>query len=654
MAVHMQGELDIHPEELEDSPLQEKEAIPGSFWKENKIDPEEAINALGHYLQTELHRSKASRFQQERVWEENLRMYEGIPKLRQRNTPYENASNLEIALGAMAADAIYAQMVNLIFNISPIVTVQATSTTGQYTEHAKAMQVFIERLVPKLDMRRAAENAILDDVKLGTGIIYTPWREKRKKTVVDQVIKRGPKQYAVPVEDFFVPGGAYDDLQNERWCAIRYWLTGHELTLRERDLGWDIEGIETTGNVDRTRQVRERLGRHDGANARNAGQDNDGGELYEIFDVYCYFDIDGDGIDEDLLVTFEQRSRKVLRLRWNPYERRPFEVCRYQLRQFMFYGLSVVEMARPYQEGATNLYNHWVDNSLLANCRFWTGPHGAVDGNQLRIWPNRYLPVSEPGSVQAVAMADTWPSAPAALQTTVSFAERRTGINELQNGGGSMGTRTPGITALSMLQQQNERFGPAFDAAKEMVAKSVKQALFRYQERLLADDFNAEQDIIALMGDQDAALIVEVLRSKDFDDAIAVELTSSSTNVNRETARQNWVMLIQTLISLYEKIIPLAQMIESPEVGPITKDASKQLITKVNEMIDRLVRTFDQVRDPGVLQLDLEQQIAQFEQQMAQQQMIAQVLQSVMAAGQGAQGGVSPMGGAVPGQPGMA
>ena len=645
MVARTQGELDIHPEELEMSDPYTKEGKSKDLWGN-----EELVANLASWLHQELHRSESARYQQERVWAENLRMYEGISAFRQRNIPIENASNLEITLGAMAADAIWAQMLNLIFNISPIVTAQATATTGIYTEHAKAIQTFIERLVPKLDMRRATENALLDDVKLGTGIIYTPWREKRKKTVVDQVVNRGPKQYAVPLEDFFVPGGSYDDIQSERWVAMRYWLTGHELSLRERDLKWDVENLQSSSHQDKTRQIRERLGRHDGQAFRKSAAGQEGGELYEIFDIYCYFDIDGDGIDEDLLVTYERRSQKIVRLRWNPYERRPFETARYQLRQFMFYGLGVVEMLRPYQEGATNLYNHWVDNSLLANSRFWTGPFGAVQDNQMRIWPNRYLPESTPGAIRAVAMADTWPSAPAALQTTVAFAEKRSGINELSSGGsgGPVGTRTPGITALSMLQKQNERFGPAFDAAKNMVSASVKQALFRYQERLLAQDFEVEQDIINMMGEEDGALIIEVLKDKNFDNAVAIELTSSSANTNRETARQNWVMLIQTLVSLYEKIIPLAQMIESPQMGPLTKEASKQLISKVNEMIDKLVRTFDQVRDPGSLQMELDESIAQIEQQMAQQQGLSTIMQQLIQAGQQAemQGGVPQMGGA--------
>lgn len=634
MAVNLHGEVEIHPEELEVSESSAREPIPAKFWAKAEISQEDALAMLAEFLRSELSRAESARRTQEQVWEENLRMYEGISKQELKNTPIENASNLEITLGAMAADAIYAQMVNLIFNISPIVTVQATATDGRFIEHAKAVQTFAERLVPKLDMRNAVESAVLDDVKLGTGIIYTPWREARKNTLVETVTSRGPKLYAVPIEDFFVPGGAYSDLQNERWCALRYWLTSHEMELRRRDLGWDTEGLQPAGNVDRTRQVRERLSRHDGSNERNA----DGNELYEIFDVYCYFDIDGDGIDEDLLVTFEKRSKKILRLRWNPYERRPFSVARYQLREFTFYGLSVIEMLRPYQEGTTNLYNHWIDNSLLANCRFWTGPFGAVPNNQLRIWPNRYLPVSEPGSVQGVAMADTWSSAPAAVQTTVSFAERRSGINELSNGmggAGMMGTRTPGITALSMLQKQSERFGPAFDAVKNMTADAVKQALYRYQERLLADDDNVFAEIMSTMGEADGALIVEALRDKRFDDAVAVELTSSSANVNRETARQNWVVLIQTLVSLYERVIPLAQLVEAPEgVGPITKEAARQLISKVNEMIDRLVRTFDNVRDPGELKLELTEQIEAVDAQMQQQEALSSILGGIVQAGQ--------------------
>jgi hypothetical protein len=32
--------------------------------------------------------------------------------------------------------------------------------------------------------------------------------------------------------------------------------------------------------------------------------------LYEIVEVYCYFDYDGDGVDEDLLVVFDRNCAR--------------------------------------------------------------------------------------------------------------------------------------------------------------------------------------------------------------------------------------------------------------------------------------------------------------------------------------------------------
>jgi hypothetical protein len=634
MAGPQHGQVETVPEELVE-PIDEQ-----GFFR-SADEREEAIEGLGSWLREELDRAKAARGQLERQWEENLRQYEGVAKRRTKNVPIENASNLEITLGAIAADAIYAQMLNLIFNVNPMVTIREVGEEGRLTKHVKGLQRFVDVVTKKMGLRSAVENMLLDDIQLGTGILYTRWAKTRKKTVVDEVLRQGPMARAVPIEDFFVPGGSYTDLQQERWVGMRQWLTRHQLNLRERDLGWDIDGVQPTGNVDRVRQVRERIGRTNGFAHRKAGTDPAGGEMYEIFDVYCLYDIDRDGIDEDLLVTFDFQTKKVMKIMYNPYERRPFEGARYQLRGFIFYGLSVLEMLRPFQEGASNLYNHWVDNSLLANSRFWVGRHGAVPNNQLRIWPNRFLPVQEPErDIKAVSMADTFPSAPAALQQTVSFAEKRVGINDLTAPRPSavLGSRTPGITALSMLQKANERFGPAFDGARLAISASVKQALYRYQERLLAGDTLVVEEIEAMLGEEMGTLVVELLADKRFDDTIAVELTASSASVNKETERQNWLLLFQQVVGLGEKIISLTQLIESQQVGPVTKNTAQQLIGIANELLDRTLRTFDQVRDPGVMLINLQQAMDAADQQQPEDQLgqLAQALQQQgFAAGAG-------------------
>lgn len=629
MAGPQHGQIEEVPEELVEN-IDEQ----GFFRTFEQRD--ETLAELGNWLRSEIDRARAARHQLERQWEENLRQYEGVARRRTRNVPIENASNLEITLGAIAADAIYAQMLNLIFNVNPLVTIREVGEEGKLTQHVKGLQRFSDIISTKMGLRTAVENFLLDDIQLGTGILYTRWAKTRKKTVVDEVLRQGPMARAIPIEDFFIPGGAFTDLQQERWCGFRQLLTMHQLTLRERDLGWDIEGVQPTGSVDRIRQIRERIGRTSGFANRKASTDPAGGDLYEIFDIYCLYDIDGDGIDEDLLVTMDYQTKKVLKLRYNPYERRPFEAARYQLRGFIFHGLSVMEMLRPFQEGASNLYNHWVDNSLLANSRFWIGRHGAVPNNQLRIWPNRFLPVQNPAEdLKAVPMADTFPSAPAALQQTVSFAEKRVGINDLTAPRPSavLGSRTPGITALSMLQKANERFGPAFDGARLSISATIKQALYRYQERLLAQDALVEDEIRAMLGDNMATLVIEVLGDKQFDDTIAVELTASSASVNKETERQNWLLLFQQVVGLGEKIIQLTQLIENPQIGTMTKNTAEQLIRIANELLDRTLRTFDQVRDPSVMLINLQAAMDAADQAQPQDQMnqLASMMQQLGA-----------------------
>ena len=629
MASGTHSVIELHPDELVD---------------ELRIGDDEVVE-LARWIDNELNRARGARTELEFSWEANLRMYEGIAERRRRSVPIENASNLEVTLGAIASDAVSAQMLNAIFNIDPVLTVRAVAESGEFTEHVKVLQRFSDVLARKIKLRAGSENAILDDVKLGTGILYIPWTERLKKTQVTQVVERGPLVRGVPVEDFFVPGGAYDDLQRERWCGMRYFLTEHELRVRARDQGWDISMAKESPNVDRVRQIRERLGRHDGFGHRRGGEhQRDGGRNYEVHDIYCLFDIDGDGIDEDLLVNWDQGSRSLMNVRYNPYDRRPFEVMRYQNRGYLFYGLGVIEMLRPFQEMASNFFNHWGDNALLANARFWVGKHGAIPDNRLRIWPNRYVPVANPESdIKAVAMADTYPSMPQALQATIQFAERRVGVGELsgQRPNSILGTRTPGITALTALQKSNERFGPAFDSARFAIAAAVRQAIFRYQERLLAQDESTITDVMDMMGIERGRLLIDLLTDRRFDDSISVELTASTAQVNREADRQNWILLNQAVMSIGERQFQLAMALDNPQIGPVAKDVARQLAEVSRELLERVYRTFDNVRDPAALLVDIEASIAQAEQQQDPQglQQLGELLSGAIDQQQAAQNG---------------
>ena len=74
---------------------------------------EQKMYDLATWIFNEFEDALAFRKGFERTVQECLRMYEGVPKLETRDTPVENAPNIEVTIGAISADMIYAQALEI-------------------------------------------------------------------------------------------------------------------------------------------------------------------------------------------------------------------------------------------------------------------------------------------------------------------------------------------------------------------------------------------------------------------------------------------------------------------------------------------------------------------------------------------------------------
>jgi hypothetical protein len=283
---------------------------------------------------------------------------------------------------------------------------------------------------------------------------------------------------------------------------------------------------------------------------------------------------------------------------------------RYQMRAHLFNGIGVMDMLRPYQEETSDIHNYRVLNMFLANARFWKAKSGSVP-DTMKVWPGKVQEMQDPADLVAEQMADVYPSAPAAESITISLAERRVGINDLSTPRPSavLGSRTPGITALSMLQQVNRRFTPAFDAVRLACAGAVRQCLYRYQERLLAGDRESERHIRRVLGDAEGDLVISLLKDPDFDECVAVTMTASSASVNREADRQNSLMLVNILSQYYDKTLQLVAIAANPQTPPPVRDVAGKIAEAAGRIIERTIRTFDQVRDPQTFIVNVSEEL---------------------------------------------
>lgn len=559
--------------------------------------------ALRRWCEREITDALSSRYAYDRTMQENMRLYEGVPKKEFLRFPYEGAPNLEFNISGIAVDTIYAQGLDLIFSMTPIVNAQATNSA--FTEFEYAIQRLINHGTnTDFGLREAADHTILDDVKHGTGVYYVPYTERVKVTDVARITERGPRIRSWPVEDFLVPGGT-EELHGADWVGLRMWLTPSEMNMRSKVRGWDTSGAKMTTKSSAIRTTREAFGNTRMSTTRR-------GDTFEVWMIFANVDADEDGTERDLLVFYDVAGNSVLKAVSMPYDRWPVEAMRYQIREHLFWGLGVPEMTKSFQSGMTDFMNSWMANSFLANMRGFKGPHGALGtGDTIAMRPGKYYAFNQPDQVEQFALADVYPSAQIAVQTLVSFAERRTGANDISAPRPSnlMGTRTPGITALSMMQQANRRFTPAFDEMRVATANAVKQCLYRYQERLLAGDEQTAAYIVSLLGPEEGAKAIAILGDQEFDNAFKIELSATSATVNKMQERQDAIQLAGFLGGIYDKVIQLLGVASTQGISDPMREVAMKVSGAMSEIIRRTVQTFDQIRDPEKFILDVEQEI---------------------------------------------
>lgn len=566
--------------------------------------PAEKVAELGKWCTDEIEDALVARHAIEQRWLNALKQYNCIPKNPNRNIPIENAPNIEIMLGAIGTDSIYAQVVDLIWNISPLITVRAVN--GKWTDAQKAMQRWVEYVaVNELDLRQQSDHAILDDVLMGTGAFYIPWVEEIKKTNVLETVWQGPRVFAMPPEDVIVPGGITGTTQTSRWIALRFWYTKAELELAKKKQKWKADDAQITGGLSNIRSEREKL-------SGTASSKERQGDLYEIIVMNALYDIDDDGINEDLEVVFDRTSHAVLAVNFAKYDHRPIEKMCYQIRAHQFYGMGVMEMLSMLEDAASDVFSYWIANMLLANCRAWAAPPGQLD-TPLRLFPNKVLELADPEKLKDLKMADVYNSGPQAVAMIMSLAERRTGTNDMSMPRPSqvLGSRTPATTSMMLFQQVNRRFTPAFDQVRLCVSGVVIQAMYRYQEQLLANNNYARTHIMEVMGAEDGIKVIEVLKDKDFGESVAIELTASSSTINREVERQNAMFLVGLLAQYYEKVLQLVTIVANPQTPEAVANVAKKIAIAAGEAIERTVRTFDQIRDPSSFIVEFEAEVDQ-------------------------------------------
>lgn len=267
----------------------------------------------------------------------------------------------------------------------------------------------------------------------------------------EEVVYDGPMMMPVRLEDVFIVGNNADDINDADMVVHRQQYTRSDV-IKMAQLGFfDSDAAERVCKRDPQNATANNLYGNDnllrylddyvtGVDKTSWGG-SVGHNTYVIHESYFRYDIDDDGIDEELVAWIEEESKEVLRItyleRVGPGGKRPFVLKKFIPRQGSYYGLGMAEMLFGLNNEMDMLHNMRLDYGTLQNLPF--GFYRAASGlnpQDINLGPGKLIPVDDPqGDVSFPRMGGGTGYGFSEEQQVVSYAEKASGVNEIAMGG---------------------------------------------------------------------------------------------------------------------------------------------------------------------------------------------------------------------------
>lgn len=345
--------------------------------------------------------------------------------------PFEGAHDIHIPVIFEKIKAMHSRIFQAVYGMDPPFSLKPRDqvTAVQKEEKEQLLNYVIKDYA---NMGEGWESTVDRDIWMfvadGTSVTKQPWKKDVRKfsDVEDQfngfklgepqfteveiereeVIYDGPILKTVELEDFYIAGANVTSIDDADLAAERCFYTKSELVKLAQQgfffkeaidelLRSDPIAIDQTTTMDGTdlkEQKRDLAG---------VQREQTGHKVYEIFETYCRWDIDQDGIDEELVVWRARPSGLILRItyleRASPGAIRPFTVKRFIDRPGSFYGIGMAEMMYGLSNAQDYIVNQRLDFGTIRNLPF--GFVRAMSGTkpkEMKMAPATLYPLDDP------------------------------------------------------------------------------------------------------------------------------------------------------------------------------------------------------------------------------------------------------------------
>src|SRR3990167_2812142 len=371
-----------------------------------------------------------------------------------------------------------------------------------------------------------------------------------------EVVYEGPDVEFPAAEDIIEPTNAGSDPQQFPWLMQRLWLDESRLRQKVRQGRFYEDAVELlirgeTPGGDNTQfdaaGVRSTRAQVEGV--EEFGESSVRGQEYAVLECYYRYDLDEDGLDEEL-VFWVCPERGELLLGWDYLDnlyatgRRPFRKECYFPVPGRSKGLSFPQIVQPIQDEINTIHNQRVDNGTIRNsCTFFYPKHWTLAPQQERVRPGDGVAVDDPTRI-------TWPQWPGGDSfgqneeaLLMQMLERLTGQSDLSLGRqpNRVGATRTATGTSSLLAEAGLRFKTAMTSFQRFWANIFSDILALDQQYL--------PDGVEFRVTGKVPEIIKLTSRADIAGRYDVRVAATSDTLNRQQMRDDATAKLQMLLN---------------------------------------------------------------------------------------------------------
>lgn len=563
-----------------------------------KLD-DETNHRLEHWLFEEITAARVEKQPLIDDWKKWQKQYWAKPTNEVKNWPFPKAANIVIPITAIAVEAVYARLINTLFSVEPFYSIRPKS--GEWIQPAPKVEEWFQTEIENpnlINMYGFCEDSLLELVKLGTAIGKSGYVRDVRKSVrvigeVEEVLwietRNGASLHYVPVANFLIRMSEQDP-QTAPWVGEEHMFTWTQLKRMVLSTQMKAEALEeikhhwVTSRSEEAGDHGEYVAEIDSLTHQEPMWD----EKFNIQEVWCAFDVDGDGVDEEIVVDFHNSSQTILSVRYNWYSdlHRPYRGRQYFPVEGRFFGIGIGKQNEQFQEEITAIHRQRLDSGTLANMGMLAVKKNSGYGPDEPVFPGKMWFLDDPkNDIVPFKLSEVWPSSFSNESMVMSYQEKRTGVNEVILGQAQQGTPGTATGDLTRLAEGNKRFDLVLRGIRRWLGELGIDLLANYQQ------FGDQNRHFFQMG-QDGLFVDVILNLPPqlVRDGAIVEVTATSSITNRDANQRSMMALNQLLENYYRGQFEIAQGLQDKER---VQEVLISMAAASTEATRRLLETFD-------------------------------------------------------------